>query len=83
MSNEYCPNCGATMEFSNQIGIDDEVTEILGVMYMLRCVKCNNIFCTNIRTTKKASDEDLERIQEGLNRVKENLNGQKKTRKEE
>lgn len=77
MNDQLCPKCGTVMNFSNQIGIEEETTEILGVVYLFKCKKCNTTFVSDMRFTKKASEEEIANIQKNIRDYKRNLKNER------
>ena len=69
MSDVVCPNCREKISFQNQMAFDNEQMKILGIVYMLECVKCGVVFLSDIRTGKKAEKKDIDKIKKSLDKL--------------
>lgn len=74
MSNVKCPECKEVVNFRNIIQVDDKKVELLGIVYMFRCKKCDTTFIPEMRHSKKAGKSQMKKIakdlKEKLERIK-------------
>ena len=69
MTDENCPNCGVILDFKNMIRFDDKKLRLISITYDIECLDCGMIFTTLPRESKKASNEDLTKIEEDIGKM--------------
>lgn len=52
MTDLICPNCKEIIGFKNVFSCDDEKLEILGIIYMMKCLNCGHQFVSDCRIPK-------------------------------
>jgi len=68
MSDIICPECGDKKPLSNSIAFDDKVMELLGMVYAIKCKKCDSIFVTELRISVPATEEQLKEVKETIDK---------------
>lgn len=61
-----CPGCGVEIDFRNMMAFEEDRIQIVSLNYTLKCLKCNAIFLTGHRETKKATKKDIKKMEDAL-----------------
>ena len=60
----FCPKCKKEINFKCLAIVDEDVPQIQGVSYLMKCSTCDHQFMTGFRKGEKISEEQLESLME-------------------
>lgn len=66
MKDVKCPECKSLISFKNVMMFEEKEIELIGIVYAMRCLKCNTVFIPDMRKSKKATKKVMEAIKRQL-----------------
>jgi hypothetical protein len=68
MSDLKCPGCRRVITFRNVLAFDEKSIQMMGIVYAIKCLKCDAIFVSPIRSSAKATKKEMAEIEEMIKR---------------
>lgn len=71
MTDVVCPQCKYVFNFKNVMLFEENEMELKGIIYHIKCLKCNHEFDTESRMSKKGNKRQMKKIRETLDEIKQ------------